>query len=104
MEIKNIQENIKNGYALHFYDTEELRYIEKPLGKQIYKHYSENDEEIVLEGKKKKPHWRDRVECKICKARVRRCNLSRHRKTKFHKIYQNMQEKFRYFILDENKL
>jgi hypothetical protein len=95
MDLSQIQENIKNGKNITEYDEKTIKYISKPIGKALYLNALQNNEEI----KKEKAKWNDKIKCKICGKITLRSNQSKHKKTKYHMVYENMNVKIRELLL-----
>lgn len=93
MSIPEIQEKIKNNKSLAFYEKNELKYVQKPLGKAIYKNNNNTKKNINCD-----PN--DKIECPICKIIFSRSNRSKHNKTKIHQVYEKINIKLRDFIID----
>ena len=105
MTTKKIQDNLKKGNGIATYTEEELKYLQTPIGKEIYKNAMDTpkDEYIqVTTTNKMHPstRWDDRVKCKICGKIVSRSNQSNHRKSNQHQIYMKMNEKIRKLLID----
>jgi hypothetical protein len=122
-EIQSIQRKIKKGKSLPLYEVEELQYMQKPIGKALYKHYLgeptelttdkriiKDKSEIIIPVKKSvgRPksenptHWSDRIKCKICNKIFIRSARSKHSKTEVHQAYAKMNEKMMQFMINEN--
>lgn len=93
MEIREIQDRLREGNGLTSFSVEELKYVQKPIGKQIYK----NAIEPVI---KEKPKWDDKVTCKVCGAVTLRSNQSSHKNSKKHKLYEDINSKLRSVLLE----
>lgn len=96
--IRNIQERLKEGKALTSYSNEELKYLQKPIGKGIYK--STIGRPRKKEEEKCKPN--DRIVCDICNGEFIRSHRWDHNKTKIHQAYLKMNNKIKKLLLDEN--
>jgi hypothetical protein len=96
MKISELQKNIKEGKNLTEYDNETLKYIQKPLGKALYLNLEENKTE---NDGKENAKWNDKLKCKICGRITLRSNQSKHKKTKYHMAYENMNQKIRDLLL-----
>jgi hypothetical protein len=96
MDVRKIQENIKEGKNLAEYDIDTLKYIQKPIGKALYLNSSTNEEE---KEDKNKAKWNDKLKCKTCGKVTLRSNQSKHKKTKYHMAYENMNNKIRDLLL-----
>lgn len=92
-KIQEIQNKIDKGEALTLYSTEELKYIQKPIGKAIYK----NAVGRPKKDEKAKPS--DRVVCDICGGKFVRSHRWDHNKTKVHQAYSKMNDQIRKLLL-----
>lgn len=86
MRKNNIYENLKNKKSLPLLNKEELKEIQKPINKSIYK--NNNNLNVI-----KKNNPSDILECEICGNKYRRAHKSAHKKTKLHIAYDNMNKK-----------
>lgn len=86
---KRIKKKLNEDKVLVDYDTEELEYVQKPLGKAHFK--SEP---------KKKTHWSDRVKCDVCNKEFTRSARSQHKKTQVHQVYAKMNKKLQKLLID----
>jgi hypothetical protein len=101
MTTKEIQEELKKGKGIATYDSKELLYISKPIGKEIYKKALELPTGDYEDKKGDQPaKWSDKLTCKICGKVVSRSNQSKHRKSNQHQIYLSMNAKIRKMLLD----
>lgn len=129
-DVQRIQRTLKNGDNLTLLDVDTLRYIQKPIGKALYKHAEENSKEIIVEEKakgeiienslkeniikqrkptgrprvEKKAHWSDKIKCKVCNQIFIRSHRWNHNQTKVHKAYATMNEKMRKLLIDEEPI
>lgn len=90
--IEDIQTNLKDQKGLSQYNVEELKYVQKPLGKALYKHVGRPKSE-------NKAHWNDKIICKICGGKFTRSARTGHDKTKVHQIYAKMNDKMRKLLI-----
>lgn len=97
-KIKKFQEELKNGIGIPLYDTDTIRYLEKPIGKAIYKNAigrpKKRDED--------KANYYDRIVCDSCGIEYTRAHRSAHRKTKVHQAYEKMNNKMKKFLVNED--
>lgn len=105
MTTKEIQDKLKKGHGIATYNEEELKYLQTPIGKEIYKNAMNTPQEQYIQittTNKMKPtsRWNDRVKCTICGKIVSRSNQSNHRKSNQHQIYLKMNEKIRKLLID----
>jgi hypothetical protein len=117
METKKIQHKLKKGYGIATLNEEELKYLQKPIGKEIYKQsleestndFIDNDRIKVNDNIKRvgRPRlenpgkYSDKIKCKICGQIVSRSNQSNHKRSQRHQIYLKMNEKIRKLLLEE---
>jgi hypothetical protein len=102
-KIEKIKTNLKKGIPLTMYEPDTLKYINKPIGKAIYKKYENIKNPEYKPNKPGRPRKnveekakpKDIVKCIICPGQYTRSNVSSHNKTKVHLIYLNMHEKLR---------
>lgn len=95
MNIKEIQYKLSEGNGLALCDIDELKYVQKPIGKGIY--------EFALDNKsknKQKANWNDKVKCKVCGSITLRSNQSEHKKSKKHLLYENINGKLRELLIE----
>jgi hypothetical protein len=93
MSIRTIQDNLRKGDPIGNYSTTELKYLEKPLGKNIYKHATEEQQDEYK-------RYLDKVKCKVCGKITSRCNQSQHKKSQYHMAHERMNKKIREVLLD----
>lgn len=101
MNITNLQKEIGSGKELSQFDHDELKYVQKPLGKAIYKSSLEN-----RRGRPRvehKAHWSDKVVCDICGAETLRSNQSSHKKRQKHLIYVKINKKLRDALIEDSE-
>lgn len=73
-------------------------------GKQKEEESTEESEEVVNNPEpviKKKAHYTDKLECKICGGKYTRSNAFNHKRTKKHQIYQSANDKFLALMLNK---
>ena len=95
-KISDIQKHLKTGRSIPLLDENDIKYIQKPIGKAIYK-------EVLGRPKKReedKAQPSDRLICNICGGKYVRSHRSAHNKTKVHKAYENMNHKLTKILLD----
>jgi len=95
MQIKEIQDRLKEGNSIVTFNVDELKYIRKPIGKQIFISALENENP-----KKEKAKWNDKVKCKVCGSVTLRSNQGTHKKSKKHKLYEGINEKIRNVLVE----
>lgn len=93
-----IYENLRDGRSIPCLNTEEIKSLQQPLGKAIYKYSIESSPETY----NKKAHPNDRLICNICNGKYTRAHRSAHNKTKVHQAYANMNSKLTKLLLDQN--
>jgi hypothetical protein len=93
--IDDIKNRLRQGKELITCDLDELQYIQKPIGKSIYRHANE-------ERKKRKNKYisDERIICDLCGKDYRRSNKSFHEKTHYHLTYKLVNDKFKKLILN----
>lgn len=83
MENKDeIREDLLIKKSLPLLDVEELKYVQKPVGKALY-----------LNSKIKKETWKNKIKCNVCGKHYTRSNLTHHRNTEIHKAFDNINKK-----------
>lgn len=95
--IQDMQNKIKNNKGILLYSSEEFNYLDKPLGKALYKNK-------IGRPKKEdgmKAHPSDILTCDICGGTYKRAHGSDHRKTKIHKAFDGLNNKIKNFILNQ---
>jgi hypothetical protein len=98
MDISQIQAKIREGNPINSYEVDELKYMQTPIGKEIYK----NSENKKL-GRPKvtdKAHWSDKVRCEYCNIEILRSNQSSHKKTKKHQLQLKINKKLRDLLVE----
>jgi len=120
-KISDIQQEIKKGIPLPIYDNETLRYVQKPIGQELYKYaVDENVHRETIHREtdyvRYKTHSNpkgagrypvellakptDKINCKLCGQLITRSNQTHHRRTKNCQIYARMNEKLKDLLLD----
>lgn len=99
MDIRKLKSEIKEKKGLANENLDIWSFIQKPIGKAYYKHNQENTEGDNVEDNK--IHWSDKIKCKVCGREYTRSNVSNHKKSQFHRTYENINNKVRKFILAE---
>ncbi len=89
-----MQDNLLKGEPLGNYSVNELKYVQKPVGRNIYK--------TGMGRPRKEEHvsYLDKVTCKICGKTVSRSNQSNHKKSQYHMAHERMNKKIREVLLD----
>ena len=89
-----IQKNLKEKKELVQYDEDELKYVQKPLGKAIYKagRPKKSDDE--------KAKWNDKIKCSICNKEYIRSASNAHKITQYHKIHSKMNDKLKKLLIE----
>lgn len=102
-DIKRIQDELKDGKKLIFYKNETLKYLDKPLGKAIYKDAISRPK-IGRPRKKEedKAHHSDIIKCEVCGNEFRRSHRSMHNQTKVHQAFKKVNQKMMKFFLNED--
>src|ERR1700677_1702569 len=86
--------SIKENKGLSQYTSEELKYVQKPLGKAIYKCRRPKKEDS------EKCHWSDKVKCDTCGKTFMRSARTAHNNTNFHKIHIKMNDKLKKLLIE----
>lgn len=86
---------IEEEKELVLFNHEELKEVQKPIGKAIYKAKVGRPRKM-----KDKALPSDRVKCKYCGKVYRRSNKSAHDKTQIHKIYVKMNNNMKKLLID----
>ncbi len=95
MSIKRIQRKIKHNKNLCDYTVEELKYVQKPIGKAIYK-----SKKIGRPCVDVKADPKDKLECEICGKIFIRSGRYNHNKTEYHIAHANMNDKIRKLLIN----
>jgi hypothetical protein len=101
-KINRIQQKLKKGKGIIAYNNEELRYLQKPLGKAIYKNAINQPIGRPRKSEDEKAKPDDRIICDICQGVFTRAHRSAHKKTKVHQAYEKMNGKIQKLLLDED--
>lgn len=96
MEISEIQKRLTQGLPVLNYNKEEIKYMMKPIGQQLYKRAIEENKHVK---RKKLPY--DDIQCIICGAIVKRHYQSHHKKTRVCQVYAKMNVKLRELLIDK---
>lgn len=96
-DIKKIQEELRKGKPIISYNTDEIRYIQKPIGEAIYKSNRGRPKKLV----RATPN--DRVMCEICNKEFIRAGRSRHNKTELHQKLSEVNKNMSRLVLGEDK-
>ena len=118
MDYAKIRKRLSEQKGLALYDAEEIKYIEKPLGRASYTHnikppgvalgtlvevpseIQPGEPEIIKPVLKiRSTNW-DRLKCEICGTVFMRGNRSKHKKTRHHRDFLKFNEKIRKIMLD----
>jgi hypothetical protein len=105
---KKMQKKFAKEKVVLGYNEEELDYLSKPLGKATHKHNLEEKptERPLRKNNRKIPRWKEKVECKICGGVYMRSSSTAHKRTKRHKLFENVNSKLLNLMtkgFDENK-
>jgi hypothetical protein len=98
MEV-DMYKNLKNRRSIPLLDPKDIKNLQKPLGKAIYKNSQKFGRPRKNEEDKARPN--DRIICNICGEIFTRNNRNRHKDTKIHKAYENMNNKLYKLLLDD---
>jgi formylmethanofuran dehydrogenase subunit E len=94
LQNKILKEKVEENKNIAHYSLDELNYIQKPIGKAIYK------AEPIQSSKKRKAHWSDRVLCDVCNKYYTRSAKSNHVNTEYHKVYLKMNKKLQKLLIN----
>jgi len=94
MDIKETKEIISSGKPIIDYDNNSLKYVQKPLGKALYRGRPRKNEED-----KGKPT--DKIKCSLCGNSFTRSNRSHHNKTQRHLLYDKVNKKMAKLVIDD---
>jgi len=97
MDVKKIQDEIQKGKQLSKMSVEELKYVQKPIGKAIYDSSAKKTGRPRLENK---VHWSDKVICDVCGVETLRSNQSTHKKSEKHLMYMKINKKLQDILLN----
>ena len=98
MTIRRIQRKIKDNKNLCDYSVEELRYIQKPIGRAIY-----TSKKVGRPKLEKTVSPKDTLQCNVCGKTFIRSGRFNHKKTAYHIAHENMNEKIRNLLIN-NKI
>lgn len=93
--IKEIQELLKKGHEMMKYESDELSYITKPIGRAIYENSLEERKENIV-----KVNRYEKIKCDLCGKTVSKANKSHHNKTQYHQAFEKMNNKLKKILLD----
>jgi len=94
--MEKIQKQVQKQKGLTQYSNEKLIYIQKPIGKAIYK-----SKERPKKSEENKAKWNDKVKCDRCGKEFIRSSRTTHNKTQYHKIFDKMNNKLQDFLLQK---
>jgi hypothetical protein len=103
VEVEDIYKNLRNGKHISLLSIDDIKKIQKPIGKAIFKDSITDPKKSS--GRPRKPenekaHHRDRLICNICGEKYYRSYGPRHKKTKLHQAYEKMNHKIYKLLLD----
>lgn len=98
-DIKDIQKKLRQNKNFAKYTIDELKYVQKPIGRALYK-----IEDIPKCGRprvseKKSPS--DRIICNICSKEFTRSGRTKHNRTQYHQAFEEMNSKLRKLLIDK---
>jgi len=99
-DIERMKTILSEGKNVIQQDNNILKYaMESPIGNSIYINALESkiDDSKVI---KKRAHWNDTVECKICGKNFTRSARSNHCKTQYHLLHEKMNDKLKNILLN----
>jgi len=96
-DIDIIKAKLFEGKNVIHMDNDAIKYaMESPIGNSIYV----DSLTKVNKEPKKRAHWNDTVECKICGRNFTRSARSNHCKTQYHLLHQKMNDKLKNILLN----
>lgn len=95
-KIQQSQNRLKSGVSIPLLDSEDLIYLQKPIGRALYKNTLGRPRK--REEDKAKPG--DIIICDVCGNKFIRSHRSSHKKTKVHQAYENMNRKLIKMLLN----
>jgi ribosomal protein L40E len=97
MNYKKAKKQLLSGKSLALCDNDTIKYTREPIGKGIINTKDRS------RGKEEKPHWTDRIKCKICGKVYARSAVGAHNKTQYHQLYKKFDEKIRKLMLEDDE-
>jgi predicted transcriptional regulator len=95
-KIKKIHDDLSSKNLVQC-DDDSIKYAMKPLGKAIVENKTPKQQT-------KKAKWDDKIICPRCGKTFIRSNRTAHNKTVYHKIYDEVGEKFQKIIIDNKDI
>ncbi len=99
-KIVKIQNKIEKDKSIVNYNTDELQYLKKPIGKTLYLS-SEIRPQLI---EKKDKYFNDILLCNVCKKKYRRSYSGKHKKTKYHQLCEKISKNMINFIFNFNDI
>lgn len=93
-ELQNIQEKLKVDKNISEYTVDELKYLQKPIGKALYRGRPKKDD-----NDRAKPT--DRLKCEVCGKEFFRSGRTKHNQTKHHLLHEKMNKKLMKMLVDK---
>lgn len=103
-DIEIIQREIKTGKRITILNCDEIKYLQRPIGKALYFHAQDKENIKKPLGRPKvenKKRWYDILQCNMCGKEYKRSHRSDHNKTVHHKAYAAMNDKMRMVLLGD---
>jgi hypothetical protein len=96
ISIETLKKRLQAGEELIKYNSDELNYVTKPIGKAIYEgaQYEKHEKP-----KRKKWNPAERVTCELCGKEYSRSARSQHSKTQVHLAYKVVNDKLKELML-----
>ena len=90
--IRGLKQHLNDDKNIVDYNREQLEYLQKPIGKAIYKSEDITDADT-------KAHWSDRIKCNVCGKEFTRSSRTKHNKTQHHRTYEQLNRKLVEFLV-----
>lgn len=92
MNLNNIQDKIKYDKNICQYSVDEMRYVQRPIGKALY---------VGRPATGSTAFPTDRIKCDICGKEFFRSGRANHKKTKYHLLYEGLNKKLTKILIDK---
>jgi hypothetical protein len=97
---EDIYKQLRSGKSILLLDNKDIKRIQAPIGKAIYKDSLERPIGRPRKNSEEKAKPNDRIICDICGGKFYRRHKSSHNKTKVHQAYESMNRKLSKVLLD----
>lgn len=88
--------NLRSGKSIPLLNINDIKNLDKPIGKAIYK----NQVGRPRKNEDEKAKYNDRIICDICGEKFTRSHRSRHNQNKVHQAYANIHNKLYKVIVE----